>query len=300
MSSPEIEVKTEQVTQTVQSEPVTVETSDWKSSLAEDLRSSDSLKDFKDINGLAKSYISAQQMIGNSIRIPGPDASDEAKAEFYNKLQSVPGVTRLPNPEDKASMDQFYNSLGRPESADKYNLKFAEGMVVDEAAVSNFKQIAHSIGLTNEQANKLAEFEAARYKAYEENIINSRSEAENLLKSEWGNDYTARLQGAKEVINQYKSKYPEAIEELVQGPAGNNPAFLSMLSELYGAMKESGSLVPTEQSVSYGMTPAEAKAQIQEVMNNRSHAYHRDGDPGHAAAVEKMAKLFAAAYPDEE
>jgi hypothetical protein len=65
-------------------------------SLPEDLRSEPSLADFKDLSGLAKSYVSAQKMLGSSVRIPTEEASPEAREEFYSKLQSVPGVVRIP------------------------------------------------------------------------------------------------------------------------------------------------------------------------------------------------------------
>ena len=81
---------TEQSTPEVQS--TLSEISNWRDSLAEDLRSEPSLKDFKDINSLAKSHVSAQKMLGGSIRIPGEDASDEARQEFYSKLSNVEGV----------------------------------------------------------------------------------------------------------------------------------------------------------------------------------------------------------------
>lgn len=284
------EVSTNEVIENVTSSEV-----DWKSQVSEEYR--ESVNDFKDLDGLVKSYNSAQSMLGNSIRIPGEDASEEARAEFYEKLSQVPGVARLPDMDNPEAVNQFYQSLGRPETAEGYKFELPEGVELDGEALGNFRDLAHSIGLTNEQANKLAEFEASRYQAYEQNLSDSRVEAENTLKQEWGNDYESRLTGAKEVINMYKDKYPEAIQDLVQGPAGNNPAFLNMLSELYGSLKESGTITP-QQGVNYGVTPEEAKEKINEIYENTAHPYHNDNDPNHRQAVEKMAKLFQAAYPD--
>lgn len=275
----------------------TVEAS-WKDSLSDDLKSEAGLQDFKDINGLAKSYLSAQSMLGNSIRIPSEDASDEAKQEFFEKISQVGNITRLPNPEDKASIDAFYNKLGRPEDKDGYKLDIPENVELDENSLSSFKELAHSIGLTNEQASKLAAFEASRYQAHEASMQESRVSAEEALKQEWGNDFNNRLQGAKEMIKVYSDKFPEATKELVNGPAGNNPAVLAMLSELYSSLKESGADLPSSSSINYGISPGEAKAQIDDIMQNNKHAYFNDADPGHKEAVEKMSRLFNAAYPD--
>lgn len=276
-------------------ESVTNQDTSWIDQISEDYR--DSFKDYKSLDDVAKSYKSLEAMVGNSVRIPTEGASKEQMDEFYSKLTTIPGVTRLPNPEDPESMNQFYQSLGRPETSEGYKLELGEGVEIDESAMKNFKDLAHSIGLTNEQANKLAEFESARYKAYEENLTESRIEAEKILKEEWGNDYNARLTGAKEVINLYKDRYPEAIQDLIEGPAGNNPAFLSMLSELYGSLKETGTIDANTQA-SYGKTPEQAKLEIEDIMNNSAHPYNDENHVGHAEAVAAMQKLFQSAYPE--
>ena len=270
----------------------------WRDSLSEDLKGDSSIQDIKDLDGLVKSYKSAQTMLGSSVRIPSDDASPEAKAEFYSKLADIPGITKLPDSNDPESVNQFYNQLGRPENADGYKLNFEEGVEIDETSLNGFKELAHSIGLTNEQANKLAEFEATRYKDYNENLAEARQSAESVLKDQWGNDYDNRLSGAKEVMKMYGEKYPDAVQDLVNGPAGNNPAFLSMLSELYGSLKESGTISPSSSNLNYGMSSEDAKMQIQDIMENSSHAYFNDSDPNHKEAVSKMSKLFNAAYPD--
>ena len=45
---------------------------DWRDGLTADIR--DGLGDVQSVEDLAKGYVSAQQMIGGSIRIPGKDA----------------------------------------------------------------------------------------------------------------------------------------------------------------------------------------------------------------------------------
>lgn len=280
-------------------EPV-AQPASWKDSLPEDVRGLSTIQDVNDITSLVKSYDSAQRMLGNSVRIPSADASIEAKQEFYDKLKAVPGITRLPDPADKASFDAFYNALGRPDSPDNYRISLGENIQIDESSMGQFKQLAHSIGLTNDQAAKLAEFEAARYQAVEQDVIASKQFAEQTLKQEWGADYNNRLTGAKEAINFYAEKYPDAVQELVSGPAGNNPAFLAMLSELYGSLKEKGVSIPNSSSTSYGMTPEEAMAQIKDIQNNQAHPYWNapTGSAEKQAALDKMAKLFQAAYPE--
>ena len=64
----------------------------WLSSLPEELRSNPTLQDTKSVEALAKRFVDTKSALGASIRIPGEDASDEVRQEFYSKLNSsVPG-----------------------------------------------------------------------------------------------------------------------------------------------------------------------------------------------------------------
>lgn len=271
-------------------------TSSFLDALPEDLRGNESLKDFKDVAGLAKSYVSAKSMLGSSIRIPGEDASDEARQEFYEKLQSIPGVTRLPDMDNPEAMADLFNKLGRPESPDKYNVELPEELGINSEMYSEFAKIAYEAGLTQEQVNKVMGFEVGRLKAEAEHMTEQREAAVAALKQAWGADYDNRLAGAKEAVKAYREKYPEFVDELVNGPAGNNPALLAMLSELGRSFQEQGLI--GKGTVNYGVSPDEANEKINEIMSNRAHAYHNPDDPGHDAAVDKMRKLYNAAYPD--
>lgn len=264
--------------------------------LPEDIRGEASLQDIKDLNSLAKGYVNAQKMIGSSIRIPSEDAGVEAKEEFYKKLESVQGVVRLPDTDNKEAMDAFYGRLGRPDTADNYRIEAPEG---SEQAVNEFKQIAHQIGLTNEQASKLVGFELEKAKQAQEAATAAYDSAQSTLKDAWGNDYDNRLKGAKEAAAMYAGKYPDAMKQLIEGPAGNNPALLSMLSELYGTMKESQAVIGNR-SISYGHSPDEALGQISDIRSNKNHPYNIKKHPEHANAVAKVQALYKAAYPGEE
>lgn len=277
--------------------PIADAGSDFLSALPEDLRSDPSLGDIKDIEGLAKSYVNAQRMIGNSIRIPSEDASIEAKQEFYKRLESVPGVMKAPDFENPDERDAFFNRLGRPESPDKYNFQIPEDINADGNLVNEFASLAHQAGLTNEQANRLVAFEIERANAYNEQLADRANQAEQVLRQKWGADFDTRLDGAKSVLKQYAGDFPEAVQELVNSPVASNPAVIAMLSDLFGSLQEAGTIQSTEQT-QYGTTPSEALAQIEDIMNNAAHPYHNDADVEHKAAVEKVHKLYRAAYPE--
>ena len=262
-------------------------------SLSEDLRGEASLQDFSDINGLAKSYVSSQRMLGGSIRIPGEDASAEAHTDFYTKVQSIEGVVKVPSESsDAAGWDNLYNKMGRPTEATGYQLNVPEGTQVNE----NMLTMAHELGLTNSQVNKYMEFEAGQQSQINETQVQARETAQSALKESWGQDYNNRMDGAKAAIRTYSEKYPDAVNELINGPAGNNPALLNMLSDLYGGLQEKGIISSTASSVQYGMSSEEALGQIQEIRGNSAHAAFNSADPGHASAVQKMSRLYQVAY----
>lgn len=101
-----------------------------------DLGKDPSLQMFKEPAALAKSWVSAQKMIGaDKVVIPGKEATDE-------------------------DWEAFYTKAGRPESADKYDFKLPEGVTMDEKLAKGFKEIAHKNGLSTKQVQALATWDA--------------------------------------------------------------------------------------------------------------------------------------------
>jgi len=284
-----------QAVEDAQASTESITESSFLNSLSEDLQSDPSLADFKDVNSLAKSYISAQHMLGSSVRIPSQDASDEVKNEFYSKLTSVPGVIRLPDANDQEGIDKLYNTLGRPQSADGYKLDIGEDIPLDENAQNEFFELAHKIGLTQSQVKVLADYELNKVQEQSYSYEQSYSASEQLLKEQWGPDYNNRLQGAKATLSAYQDKYPDAVNELINSPAGNNPVILSILADMQPMLHEKG-LIQGANTVQYGMTPEEALAQAKEIQNNPDHDYNSSDNRKRDLAIEKVKKLYEIAY----
>lgn len=298
--SNDIEQNNEQVITDEQSVEVTNEASSefsFKDHISEEFRSDSSLEDIKDLDSLAKGYIHSQKMLGSSIRIPTEDSSPEAINDFYSKLQQVPGVVRLPDEDTPEAMGELFNKLGRPESFDKYEFKDNQAHI-DPDKLTEFKQTAHEMGLSNSQAQKLLGFyEEAVLGPELQNFTESKEQGEALLKQQWGSDYTARMEGAKLSAAKYSEKHPEAMQQLINSPVGNNPAFIEILSDLAAGMSET-EVVRGLNKAQYGMSSEEAMDKIQEILGNRDHAYHDASNPAHSAAVQKMQSLYGKAYPD--
>lgn len=248
-------------------------------------------KGFKSADDVLKSYKNLEAMTGNSIRIPSEDASDEAKQDFFNKIKGIEGVLVKGD-------EEFYNKLGRPETADGY--KFDDVLKAEvvnnlpgvDQELEDFKSIAHEIGLTDEQAAKLVDMRMSALTKFQDNTAIARQESEQTLRKVWGADFDNRLDAAKKVAGIYTDKYGEQMEQLIHGPAGNNPAFLEILSELAGTFKEKGHEGMSGSQL--GDTPEIAQQKIAEMKSDRGFmkAYNDAFHPGHKAAVAKMANLY--------
>lgn len=263
----------------------------WRDSLPEDIRGDKSLADIADVPALAKSFVNSQRLIGRSVRIPGTDAGKDDLDAFYTKLAQVPGVTRLPADEDKAGWDAFYAKLGRPAKADDYKFErpgeLPKGVSYNEAAEKGFRELAHSIGLTGNQAKALHAWQMSETLGKADAMAKAADEAAVALKKEWGASYNQRMAAARGVIRQYGG--PELAAELDAG-LGNNPMLARMLSKIGAELIEDGlvqgdggSLVPTV---------SELKEKIAEIRNNREHPYHDPKKAGHREAVDRVNEMY--------
>ena len=165
------------------------ETNDW---LAPELREQAALKDFKDPNALAKSYLETKSLVGASLRPPGPDASVEARVEFARKLQGVmPDLVLVPEDETlrAAVEDTIWTKLGRPTDEAGYEAK-VEDVEIDLAVM---RAEAKAEGLTKAQFAKRLEKRAGEARAAK----TSRAEAEAALRKEWAGAYEEKVLQAK-------------------------------------------------------------------------------------------------------
>ena len=131
MSSETNQVATEQPSTLSAETPVTPETvsTDWKASLSEEIRADKSLENIKDIEGLAKSYVHAQKLVGSD-KIPVP-----------NKYAT------------EQDWDAVYEKLGRPADAEGYKYDLPEDQQIDAEALKSSSSQAHKLGLLPGQAN---------------------------------------------------------------------------------------------------------------------------------------------------
>lgn len=261
---------------------------DFLSLINDEYKSTSNIKDFKDANQMAKSYIELQKMVGGSVRIPPKDASPESRAEFFNKIKDIDGILL----KDDADL---FNKLGRPEKAEDYKLELQmseEYKAMLKPELDSFKNVAHNLGLTDVQAKGLLDMRMGELEAQNKQFIVSQERTKETLKKVWGEDFDNRLAGVKQVREILKDKFSDDIQALINSPAGNNPALLHVFSELAATYKEKGHV--GMQSVELGVTPEMARSKIKEKRADIGFmaAYNNSKHPDHAKAVATIEDLY--------
>lgn len=251
---------------------------DWRDGLSADLRSG--LGDVQSVEDLAKGYVNAQSMIGNSIRIPGKDAGSEDWDKFYGKFADVPGLTRY-NPDDLSSL---YEAAGRPADAKGYQI---------EGAPQEFLEAAHAAGLNRQQVESMLAYEKGIEESHESAEQDALNAGINSLRQEWGLAFDRKVEEGQRAVAFLEQTAPGLAEALDATGAGNNPAVIKLFQALGANLKEGEGFAGTQGSNS-GITPAEARAQIEEIHNNPQHPYHN----GDEAALEKYLELHRFAHPE--
>lgn len=156
---------------------------DWRSGLPEAIRGSKSLEKFKDPTALAQSYLSLEQNASKKgVVVPGDQAPQE-------------------------EWDAFYKAIGRPEAADKYDLKNPDGisLKIDENFQKGFKETAHKLGVSAKAASGLYQWYLTegdgRVKAGIEKQRGEISAGVDALKKDWGEKFAGNVNDAKIAID---------------------------------------------------------------------------------------------------
>lgn len=168
----------------------------WRDSLPEALRGSKSLEKFKDPVALAQSYLS---------------------------LESAAGKKGLVVPADSATEEEwgaFYKAIGRPDAADKYELKTPDGVTlkIDENFLKGFREVAHKLGMPAKMAAGVFDWYLkegdGRVKAGGVAAQAARTKDLDDLKKDWGEKFAGNVNEAKLAIDavvpeQFKKQFKE-------------------------------------------------------------------------------------------
>jgi len=267
MSSETNQVAVEPTSQVSAETQTTTLTPDWKANLSDEIRADKSLENIKDIEGLAKSYVHAQKLVGSD-KIPVP-----------NKFAT-----------DK-DWDAVYEKLGRPADAAGYKYDLPEDQKIDEASLKNFSDQAHKLGLLPGQANGMVKFynemTAASLQESETTAVAAREASSSELKKEWGQAFDQKISQAANLAKSVGASELFNTNMADGTKLGDNPIMIKAFAELAGKMGEDNI---TQSSGPTFQTPAQLEKEIGELTMPGS-AYWDKSHPNHKLAVEEVLAL---------
>jgi len=246
-------------------------TSDWLSRLnvSDEIKADKNLQGITDINQLAEQFSNAQKLIGKKTinKIPGQDATEEERQSFFREL-------------------------GVPDNPEKYELNtesVPEGAELDENLLNNFKDTAHKLNMTPDQAQGLMDWfhqqTGQSLQDAQQQNEQQKQEAMQALKQEWGRDFDKNLQVANKLVDKY-----ELSGILDQEKLSNSPDLAKALNQIAKDMGEDQNINTPKGS---GISAQDAKAKADEIMGDASHPYWNGQHPSHEAAVQDMQKLMS-------
>ena len=252
---------------------------DTRAWLPEAYRADPMFADLHDLDGLAKSYQHATRLIG----------ADRAQ------------VLRIPSDPAAAEWNDVYQRLGRPDTADGYELTAPDG--IDADTLTGFKAMLHKQGLSKTQATEVMAFYGTSLTG-----LQARQEAAgqaahqdvtNALKREWGNTFDDQLHAARRAVREVGGD--DMLKLLEDTRLGDHPAVIRMFAKIGAGRAEPAGLRSGESGGPAGLTPASAKAEIQQLQGDAAFGKSLSDrqNPGYAAARQRWDALHAAAYPAE-
>ena len=250
---------------------------DWRASLSEDIRENPSFSKFKDVNGLAASYVN---------------------------LQSHLGRDKIAKPVTDSDWDDVYEFLGRPESPEKYEIELPENLPEEIAGqfndetLSSFKQEAHKLGLNAEQVKSLVAWQAGnminQHEAYKGIIDQSMERGEAALRQEWGRAYDQNVKFAHKAFVKYGGEQLAA--KMEASGMGNDPDVLRAFANIAKTTMADKDLAGMSGGTQMALTPEEARAEAATIMSHPAYTDKRH--PEHNSMVKKVQALFNQAYTD--
>jgi hypothetical protein len=240
----------------------------WVDSLPADLKDyAGTLGKYPNVVELLRGHGNAQKLIGQrgntGLKPPGPDAKPEEVAA-WKKL------------------------IGVPDTPDAYGLKkpdqLPEGVEWNEEDVKGFQTLAHEIGLTPAQVQKLTEYDLARAgkmtASGKEKLTAFVNEQRDTLKKEWGDSFSNNVERAL-MAAQLLGLDPKDPE------IGNSAKMIKALHSAAALIREDKFV--SSNKVGLGLTGADQAEDIRRNPNNPWYnAYHGKETPERQREAQKL------------
>lgn len=149
-----------------------------------------------------------------------------------------PFLSALPEEGDAEGWGNVWSKLGRPESAEGYELPVPEGDSGEFAGAASSKMF--ELGVSKKQAQGIAEWYNTQQALAIEQVHQQREQqaTENIaaIRKEWGNNFDSNVAVANKAISAYLA--PEAIQALKESGLGSNPHFVKAFHKIGQSLSE--------------------------------------------------------------
>jgi hypothetical protein len=240
-----------------------------RTGLPDDLRKHPSLASYTSFEGLVRSHVAAQRMIGKRIE----DATPE-------------------------ELGRYHARHGRPAAPEAYRFGAGEegGSPREPTALDrSARKWFHDAGLSQHQAEILydrwTEFAEGHARDADIGSQEAHAAAERELRSEWGRTYERRIAAATRAVAEFGGE-PLA-QYLDETGLGNDPRLVRAFVRIAEMVGEDA--LVGEGDRDFAVAPDAAREEIARAL--REPAYFDANHSEHDASVARMRTLFASAYP---
>jgi len=245
----------------------------WDAIQEEPVRELISQKAYKTPADLALAYHSLNKTFsGNHVLLPGENA-------------------------DEATMNDFFTKLGRPDAAEKYDIKLPENAEVDEGLLQFGKSIAFKLGLPPKMAQTMVDTWQQFATENNEQIAKAEREYNDTqvaeVKTKWGGEFDKNVAAGNRVTKALGLE--AATLTAIEKSMGAAP-LLDLLARI-GRASDEGKLTAGGSGGGTAENPQNAAAEIARLQGDGDFQkkYLDKNHPEHKDAVDKMAQLFAKA-----
>lgn len=241
-----------------------VKTADWKTGLPDDLKAEASLTGFKGVGDLAKSFVETKKLVGQALRAPTAEASEE-------------------------EWEKFYKAGGKPNAPEEYKFAAPDGTLSkdEEKAV---REAGYRLGMNNRQIQKMVDLHVAEVAAMQKAERDERARVDAAYKEKWGANYNKNNAIIERAIDRLD---PEKQFRTFLEDTGlrYHPQMIDLMLSQGNRLVEDG-LMPGD--VDGVASRDEAKAAISKIMHDPKHPYHKSksGEP----EFEEMKRLHQLAW----
>ena len=237
--------------------PPTQPTFSWKSQLPQDYANSPVIQSYEDtkdgLNAVVRSALDLKKMLGHE-KVLIPKGKD-----------------------DTQGWEMFSKAMGVPDKPESYNLPDVE---MPDTKVGfdkgKFAEIVHQNKLTPDQAkslwNSYTEMTKQSYSTLVRQHQEKISNIVNLLRGEWGDAYTSKVELGQSVINKFSDN--KEMNDFITAALTNDPRGIKFVAKIGEQFAENK--IGDFKYQRYALTADEAEKEINAIRQDMKHPYNND------------------------